>query len=171
MRRGSSEHSDPAEYLSAVGRKMEIAEYHLKRLIGLLNPCPQATSQGFPPVKVQAHFEGVLFSVKAAVDQITALLAVRLKCPYRRALARASETDPKLKDWMDDPLFTELNELRRLAAHHTYVKRPSGPEEAWAIEAVGSAYDGPRELAAYCSKVTSYGSRLLEIVGASARSR
>jgi hypothetical protein len=157
-----------ADYLRAARRKIEIAKYHLEHLLARLETNPEPIERSDPPIDVQAHFEGVLFSVKAEIDQITELIANALNCPYRKALAECSERLPELKAWRKDAFFDELNELRRLAAHHAYVKRPAGPEQRWIVDDVGSSYEGPRELGPYCKAAVAYGEKLMNLTEAAA---
>lgn len=56
------------DLLVAAGRKVKAAAYHAERLRQLLDS-GQASSDS-PPVPVQAHFEGVIVSLIAAVDQV-----------------------------------------------------------------------------------------------------
>jgi hypothetical protein len=168
----SADNRGRAAYLDAAHRKVEIAKYHLERLVVLLESRPQPTENRYPPVDVQAHFEGVLFAIKAEIDQVTEMISKAFGWPYIRALEQASKSVlPELKPWLDDPLFNELNELRRLAAHHSYVKRPSGPQACWRVEEVGSSYMGARNLDAYCKAVVQYGDNLIKLVVARLPSR
>jgi hypothetical protein len=58
---------DWTDYLEAACRKRGIAAFNLRRLKELLNPAdpPEQLS-----IEIQAHFEGVVISVIAAVDQV-----------------------------------------------------------------------------------------------------
>jgi hypothetical protein len=59
---------DWREYLAAASQKIGIVQCHAKCLKMLRDTA--AGADGLPPIPVQAHFEAVVFSVIAAVDQV-----------------------------------------------------------------------------------------------------
>ncbi len=158
------------EYLNAARRKLHIAKYHLGKLEVLVRPDNHSQEQ----IAIQAHFEGVLFAVIAAADQIAEAinLAQRLglKNPNLRCAldnVEPSEVFDKFSRWWNEPIIRDVRNIRRLATHHHYKKKPptnhseSGGLVLEVEQPQGSSlYRGSRELTAYSRAVVEAAKRL-----------
>jgi hypothetical protein len=133
--------------LKAALRKVELAQYHFRKLCKSLDECRKPFDE-FPPLSVQAHFEGVLFSIDAAFDQTKKAISIVLDVKQQEALKELARLVPELsavRDWFYDPLFSDLRTVRNHITHASYSKsfgRVVKPE--------GSRYTGCRELRKYC---------------------
>src|SRR4051794_36390766 len=105
------------EYLVAARRKVEIAAYHADCLDRELNAASGPVGLA-PSIPVQAHFEGVVVSVMAAVDQIAQAVnkTFGLRLPphqlVEKAFTAAREKVPSLSGWYEDPLGVDLRRIR-----------------------------------------------------------
>jgi hypothetical protein len=112
--------------------------------------------QGDVSVPVQAHFEGVLYSIIAASDQVGAALDARCgEDGWKQTLGKVLSQMPptprqeKLIQWDQGPVMRDVRALRVQATHHHYEKyplvdrpRPSARD--------GEGYKGSRHLLDYC---------------------
>ena len=154
------------DLLSAARRKLEVSEYHLECLKPTLR-APSASTER-PPVPVQAHFEGVVVSVLAAIDQVAQ--AVNSRCDLRLApgdlaaqsFARAAQLVPEVAGWFSEPIGRDLRRIRRLMVHYSYRKLPSGSD--WLVEPAGTDFSGSRELVAYAQQAVHYGQELSRLL-------
>jgi len=148
-------------YLAAAGRKGKIAAYHRDELTRLLNAQLSSGSlRELPRICIQAHFEGVLFSVTAAADQIAqaANSALELGATpsdlFDRAFSVLVEELPDLRAWRDNPLGRDVRALRTRAIHYSYAKTPVGTD--WQVEETDAPYRGSRELREYGDDAVRY---------------
>ena len=150
------------DYLGASRRKIDIAEYHLKYLVGLNPDLCQEDDHGRPPIELQAPFEGVLYSFIASTDQLAE--AINLKCGLnldQPVLQKAAEQMPRssprreILKWMENPLAKDVRLLRRKVVHHHYGKTPQGLK--WMVEKPQeSRYHGKREAVPYSQNVVEH---------------
>jgi hypothetical protein len=154
-----------ADYLKAANRKIEIAGYHLQRLLPLLDASPGEDENGFPPLCVQAHFEGVLFSILAAANQVEEAIkrARKLNEKCRRCTIRAVSIS-RLEDWFFCPLVDDLRWVRNRATHAYYDKTRNGGR--WFVQRRrGKApYEGSREIGDYCRSAVDQGRQLVALM-------
>ncbi|MGO9603526.1 MAG: hypothetical protein ACLQAT_09040 [Candidatus Binataceae bacterium] len=154
------------QYLSAARRKVEVAVYHLERLRGFLNTDPGPDQWGQSPIEVQAHFEGILFSVVAAEEQAKEAISrgydVSAKKERAKAYQKVLSAIPRLSDWWKNPLGKDIRCVRNLLTHHYYKKIPAN--ECWVVQKVNSRYRGGRELREYCEATVNYGKELIDLI-------
>jgi hypothetical protein len=137
-------------YLHAARRKIHIAEYHLSCLRSAL-----AVSErpGEPSVPVQAHLEGILYSVIAASDQAYEATKLGPARPFRC----------NLEAWRQEPIHKDVRAVRRLATHHHYRKTPAGPRLE--VQEQGKPYGKSRVLDVYSEAACDHLRRLLPLLG------
>lgn len=151
-------------YLEAANRKVEIAKYHFRFLLDGLqaNEVPQ---DGMPGVPVQAHFEGLVVSVMAAVDQVAQAInsGLRMSLPPDQLVDAAfneiGEAVPDLKRWYEESIGRDLRRIRTRMIHYSYLKLQG--DSGWTVEPVGIDYPGSRELKEYSAEAIRYGERLV----------
>jgi hypothetical protein len=164
------EHSDESwwQYLEAALRKHEITAYHFTQLKEVLNPAkpPQRLT-----VPIQAHFEGVVLSAMAAVDQVAqavnSALGLGLSASnlVQRAFGTISPSLPQVREWYENPLGRDLRSIRTKMVHYSYSKTPQPPRLQWEIQrASNNAYAGSRELVAYSSAAVQYINKLAALI-------
>lgn len=133
------------ESSTAVRRKLEMAAFHLDAL--------HETSYKLT-VPFQAHFEGVLYSSDAAVDQLDA--AVRRELAFTSSTAERAVALQALlgaiQAFNRQPIRTDARLLRNRATHHHYSKHPTR-WDAIVVEPVQSSYRGSREIIEYSDNV------------------
>lgn len=155
------------EYIGAVHRKLEIAAYHVDRLREVVDD-RIGSSGSAPAIAVQAHFEGVVVSVMAAVDQVAQAVnsawQLRLNPSNRveKAFITLAEHLPEISDWFSEQLGLDLRRLRVRMVHYAYTKTPQGSR--WIIESAGTGFSGSRELIAYANSAVEYGERLRRLL-------
>jgi hypothetical protein len=156
------------QYLEAAERKLDIANYHVARLAQEL-AMGNDPGRTLPPIPVQAHFEGVVVSIMAAVDQVSEAvnsgLGLGLSEGERRQGAGKAIAPVVLEvaDWYRHPLQQELRDIRVLMVHYAYKKMPE--RGRWVIESTGSnKYGGSRELATYAKDAVQYAERLRDSI-------
>jgi hypothetical protein len=126
--------------LFAAERKIRVACYHFDELSDRLDQ--PSKSQDLPPIPVQAHFEGVVVSIIAAEEKVKE--AVRIAYGVRRKdeqKCRLLYKDvgrklPKLGEWYANAFLGDIREVRNLAIHQYYEKRPitaGGPVPGWEV--------------------------------------
>jgi hypothetical protein len=150
-------------YLDAAERKVAIGEYHVVRLIAELKG--GRSQDGRPPIPIQAHFEGVVIAVMAAVDQVAQ--ATNVACGLHLkpqelvsgAFERLGAEVATIREWFNDPLGLDLRQIRTRMAHYSYEKRPR--RWCWVIEEANPRYLGTRELGPYARNALEYGRRLV----------
>jgi len=156
-------------YLEAARRKGEIARYHLEKLHCYLDP---DASQYHLSVAVQAHFEGVVFSVMAAVDQTaqainSALhLGARESDLFEKAFGELAPTIAGLEAWRGKLLGRDLRRLRTKAIHYSYEKSQDQQGLRWVVQEVGVRYQGSRELRDYCEAAVHHVEELIGLIPA-----
>ena len=112
--------------------------------------------ESLPPIPIQAHFEGVVFSVRAAVEQITKAIKLVRKTDFNKTLRKfaSATTNMRLKElakWFNDPLFEDLRTIRNSFTHASYDKTRAESGTEWKVEKPAkSKYGGCRELRQYC---------------------
>ena len=153
-------------YFEAARRKAEIASYHLDQLKQVTTPAqPPAT---VPPIAVQAHFEGVVVSVMAAIDQVAqgvnSALGLNLSSGdlVSGAFNRIIRLLPAADKWYAHPIGRDLRRLRTRMVHYHYAKSPAGLK--WCVESVDTNYDGSRELIAYSTAAVRYAEELRSLL-------
>jgi hypothetical protein len=153
--------------LEAAQRKLDIASYHADQLTQEL-VLRNDTRPSLPPIPVQAHFEGIVVSLMAAVDQVAEAVNSGLGLGHsegerREGAGRAIATAvPDVAAWYRNPLQQDLRSIRVQIVHYTYKKMQD--REGWAVESVGSKYQGSRELMAYANAAIQYFERLHELI-------
>lgn len=131
------------EYINATKRKVEIAEYHLGCLLSALAAWKPPDE---PSVPIQAHFEGILYSVIAASEQVKKVT----DCEP----ARIFRCD--LNEWLQESIVEDIRAVRNKATHHHYQKAPAGLR----LEVQKVSYDGPRALNVYSEAACEHLRRL-----------
>lgn len=158
--------SDLSPLWMAARRKLSVAEYHSDRLAELRNF--DSSPDGVPPIEIQAHFEGVIISLMAAVDQVAQAVNSALRLGLNNsnlisgAFERISQFVPETADWYGNPLGRDLRKLRTRMVHYSYQKSPSA--QGWHVENANPAYKGSREIIAYAREAVRYGRELAELV-------
>lgn len=168
---------DWQSYLSAAHRKVEIASYHLGCLATLLDTAVEQEFSELPPIDVQAHFEGVLFSVMAAASQVEEAIkrAKGLPPSTERFKVWKLISSCRVKEWYSCALGKDLQALRNAAYHRSYekarknecwlVQEPLAPtREVRARRDKSGRYEGSRELRDYCEAAVNYGDVLVELI-------
>jgi len=157
---------DWREYLAAASQKIGIVQYHAKCLKMLRDTA--AGADGLPPIPVQAHFEAVVFSVIAAVDQVAqavnSALTLRLDPAtlVQVAFDRLSKGIPQVAEWFNEPIGIDLRRLRTRMMHYAYTKTCGSP--GWVVEPTKSAFTGSRELNDYSASAADYATRLNDLL-------
>jgi hypothetical protein len=152
------------DLINAAGRKIDAAAYHAEQLRQLLDSGEPASES--PPVPVQAHFEGVVVSLIAAIDQLAQAinsgweLGLKQSEIVQRAFDVAGEQLPALREWFQDAIGRDLRRIRTRIIHYSYVKSPTSKAARWSVESAGTDYSGSRELSAYAKAAVEYGRRL-----------
>jgi hypothetical protein len=150
------------DYFEAARRKAEIASYHLDRLKQVTTPAQSPDT--VPPIPVQAHFEGVVVSVMAAIDQVAqgvnSALGLNLSSGdlVSGAFDKIIRLLPPAQKWYAYPLGRDLRRLRTRMVHYYYAKSPAGLK--WGVESADTNYDGSRELIAYSTAAVRYAEEL-----------
>jgi hypothetical protein len=159
--------SEWEEYLTAARRKVEIATYHAKRLKAELD-ARDGPTDGMPSIPIQAHFEGVVVSVMAAVDQVAQAVNSALGLKLRpeelaeKAFSRIGREVPEMSKWYDDPIGRDLRRSRTKIVHYHYAKTPYGL--SWTMQSVGRDYGGSRTLLDYATSAVDYGLSLCNLL-------
>lgn len=158
--------SDWPKYLGAARRKISIAEYHSDRLAELGSIADPVHEM--PPIPVQAHFEGVVISLMAAVDQVAQAVNSALKLGLdtsdlvAAAFKEVTQKVPAVARWYENPLGRDLRRLRTRMIHYSYQKSPGALR--WHVEDANPAYEGSRELLAYTVEAVKYGRDLAALL-------
>src|SRR5262249_26496647 len=145
-------------------RKIEAVSYHAHQLRQLLDSGQPVSDS--PPVPVQAHFEGVVVNLIAAVDQVAQAVnsAHRLRLSQselvRTEFGLLGEELAEVHQWCQDPIGRDLRRIRTRIIHYSYVKSLTPQAARWSVESVGKDYCGSRELSAYAEAAVDYGRRL-----------
>jgi len=98
-----------AQYLDAARRKVAIARYNAEMLQKVLS-IDDASDRSMPTIAVQAHFEGVVVAVMAAVDQVAQAINSGLALGLHQdklvdgAFQKIAMVLPELGTWFNDPL-------------------------------------------------------------------
>jgi hypothetical protein len=158
------------EYIEAAHRKVEIATYHADSLQRVV--ADHSTSfKSAPSIPVQAHFEGVVVSIMAAVDQVAQAVnsawQLRLHSAdlVEKAFTALAEHLSEIDDWFREPIGRDLRRLRVRIVHYAYEKKPLREEGPyWSVESAGTEYSGSRELLSYAIGTVEYGRRLRELL-------
>jgi hypothetical protein len=156
------------ELTHAAARKIAIAEYHQQRLVIELEAAARSSIDSIPPIPVQAHFEGVVIAVMAAVDQTAAAVnqALNLRLPQRElvkgAFGELGQRLPAIRSWYSEDIYADVRELRVRVIHYSYAKNPGAPR--WVVESVGSPYQYSRDLLDYATAASQHGRRLGELL-------
>lgn len=158
--------------LFAAQRKIEIASYHLDELCERLGRLSEP--HDLPPIPVQAHFEGVVVSIIASEEKVKEALrsAYRVdrenekKC--KRIYGKVARKLPALGEWFANAILGDIREVRNLAIHQHYEKRPvtaGGPVAIWEVDKPKRTnYGGPRELREYCRAGLAVGTTLSDLI-------
>lgn len=101
---------------------------------------------------VQAHFEGVLYSVIAASEQVDEAT----ECRSARTLRC------NLEAWRQEPIFKDVRAVRNKATHHHYRKTPAGPKLE--VQELSNPYGGSRALDVYSQAACDHLRRLLPLL-------
>lgn len=162
-----SHRTDPQQYFEAAKRKSEIARYHTDQL-GQEPSLQSYAGTALPTVPVQAHFEGAVVSVMAAVDQVAQAVNSCLRLSLKSdklvegAFSAVEEAVPEVGEWYRDPLGRDLRRLRVRMVHYAYKKTPEG--KGWAVESTDTEYRGSRELAVYAKAAAQYAEKLRDLI-------
>lgn len=152
------------EYLEAAQRKMRVADFHLARLSAVVTTHMDRE----PPIELQAHFEGVVVSVIAAVDQVGQAVnsALRLGASpgdlFEKAFGRLRTHLPAVDAWCQEPIGRDLRSIRVRIIHYAYSK--TAHELGWTVEPGRGDYQGSREVVAYASAAVDYSRRLVGLI-------
>ena len=155
------------EYIEAAHRKLEIAAYHADRLREVVGD-HTASSGSAPAIAVQAHFEGVVVAVMAAVDQVAQAvnsawqLHLNSSNLVEKAFTTLAERLPEIGDWFREQIGLDLRRLRVRMVHYAYTKTPQ--ESHWIVESAGTGFSGSRALVAYATSAIEYGERLRSLL-------
>jgi hypothetical protein len=133
--RGPVPSREVQELAFAVRRQFAIGAFHLDALREIAGSSTGADI----PVPLQAHFEGILYSVDAARDKVDRLVGVLGDVAGRGKFAK----------WTGGSLVDDARRLRNQAAHYFYSKQ--GGTMFVVEKPHGSTYSGPRELIEYSS--------------------
>lgn len=158
-----------SDYLDAAHRKTDIARYHLEQLRASLAPSAQPGPSSYPPIPVQAHFEGVVVSVMAAVDQVAQGINVAFDLRasssdlFEKAYRPLASTIPELDTWLKKKLGLDLRRIRVRIVHYSYRKKPV-PGPSWHVEDTGAGYDGSRELRVYSEAALRHAEELIGLI-------
>ena len=172
----SSRNGNGETYFDAARRKDLIAKYHLeelsRRLADALEPKPNDFR---PAIPIQAHFEGIVISVMAAVDQVAQ--AINEECDLKaspsdlfdKAYGNVALEIPRLKDWCEKLIGRDLRRIRTRVLRYQYTKLPlsegQGDPEGWQVEDAGVGY-GPRQLIAYGKAAVLHADELIDLIPA-----
>lgn len=148
-------------YFDAARRKVAMARFHRDELKDRI--AGDFLIGERPPVEVQAHFEGVLFSAVAAADQLAEGINLAFELELSQptifesldAMPRGWRPRKRLFKWVRDPIAGDYRAVRRLVTHHWSNKTPRGP----VIEIqrpLSGRYPGPRDLGSYCDAVLDH---------------
>ena len=155
------------DYIEAANRKLEIAAYH-KEQLGEAVRGYAAQSDQPPPIAVQAHFEGVVVSVMAAMDQVAQAvnsaweLGLKPTNLVEKAFRILAERIPAVADWFGEYIGVDLRRIRTRMIHYSYSKTPQG--ESWVVESANPKYSGSRELVAYITSAVEHGKHLNKLL-------
>lgn len=156
--------SSTSSLLEAADRKVRIAAFHCEQLERYLSSEPRSECVS---ISIQAHFEGIVVSVIAAIDQVAqavnAALGLRAK-PEELMEKTFSAIDdlPGVVEWYNDPIGRDLRSIRTKIVHYSYTKDFRGVE--FNIQEATQPYPGPRDLTSYSRKAVAYGKGLREII-------
>jgi hypothetical protein len=163
------------KYVEAMGRKLEIAEYHLAVLRELL-PFAKPDESDLPPVALQAHFEACGRAIVAMLDQLASGIAfavpgmpgVHRATPNQVVKRLSSSVHPKaaelerlIADLNDDCRINDLRDIRNRSTHRFDVKQFSDGV-GWIVNLpqyvpTGVAeYKGSRQLSEYLQVMVEY---------------
>ena len=86
----------------------------------------------------------------------------------RRLYRELAQKLPEPCDWLANPILDDIREVRNLAIHSYYEKRPAtagGLVPTWKIDkSKGRKYPGSRELKVYCREALKVGEKLDELI-------
>lgn len=174
-----SDRVDWPEYVKAAQRKVQMAQYHLRRLEDDADAL--AVFGEYPPISAQAHFEGVLYAFIAAQDQVAeAILRAFPPAPMqlpkgrRTLLDRALTSMPgsqlrrRIVEWRETPIVDDVRWVRKRATHHHYTKLAPGRLGFAVQKPTGSVtpYDGARELVEYARAAVEHAEDLGGVLAA-----
>ncbi len=155
-------------YLEAASRELEIVAYHADQLREAVKDHSHDSNEA-PSIPIQAHFEGVVVSIMAAMDKVVEAVISAWKLPpvdqkdrVKNALEPLALRVPKLKDWLGEEIGRDLRRIRTRIVHYTYRKTPY--EEGWFVESAGTKFSGSRELIAYTKSAVEHGKCLQELL-------
>jgi hypothetical protein len=117
---------------------------------------------------VQAHFEGVVIAVMAAVDQVAQAansawsLQLQPSETVKGAFAQLGAYHPDVKAWYENPIGRDLRRIRTRMAHYAYAKLPAGPR--WTVEVGHNEYPSPRDLGRYALDAVAYCEALVQLL-------
>ena len=129
--------NDWRDYIDSAKRKLEIARYHRDCLERELASA-RLTGNKLPTIAIQAHFEGVVISLMAAVDQIAQATnsARNLRLPPTELVEKAfnvlGDAVPAINSWYKERIGVDLRRIRTRAVHYSYVKNAT--KDNWAVE-------------------------------------
>ena len=149
-----SRNGNAIAYFDAARRKDLIAKYHLEELSRCLADAPKPKpNDPRPTIPIQAHFEGIVISVVAAVDQVAQ--AINKDCDlgaapgdlFDKAYGNLAPKILRLKDWCEKPIGRDLRRIRTRIVHYQYKKLPvsegQGDPEGWQVEDAGVGLRSP----------------------------
>lgn len=169
----SSRDGNIKAYFDAARRKVRIAEYHLEELTRRLSDAPKPRPSDLcPTIAIQAHFEGIVISVMATVDQIAQ--AINEECDleaspgdlFDKAYGNLAPKIPRLKIWCEKLIGRDLRRIRTRVVHYQYTKLPLGEgQDGWQVEDAGFGFR-PRELVAYGKAAVLHAHELIDLIPA-----
>ena len=139
----------------AARRKIDVASYHVDCLREALNAENFPRRRSVPPIPIQAHFEGVVVSVIAAIDQVVQAvnsglnLSLRQNKLFEGTFIRLGGIYPEIHSWVQNPIGRDLRRIRTRIVHYSYRKTSRGLH--WVVESAQTDYDGSRELLEYAT--------------------
>lgn len=171
------------QYIEAMGRKLDMAAYHLAVLREIL-PFAMPDENKLPPVALQAHFEGCGRAIVAMMDQLVSGVAsvapsmppVHYATPKTvlQALTAlehpaALELQELIRALHDDCRINDLRDVRNRSTHRFDEKKylHSG---VWIVERPQHVpdgvipYEGSRRLGEYLEVMVEYGWEVLGVV-------
>lgn len=166
------------DYLIAIRRKLQIAEYHRAELHQAAEAA-EGDVDGLPPVNLQAHFEAACRAVVAMLDQLASGIAAELSLgPVHEATPKkviswlrrleypgAEELVVRLETLNDDPRLNDIRDVRNRSTHR-FDEKAYHHNAGWLVEPARwipehvRPYDGPRAVSEYVNSMVAFAESL-----------
>jgi hypothetical protein len=155
--------SSTSSLLKAADRKVRIAGFHCEQLEHYLRCEPRTKCV---PISIQAHFEGIVVSVIAAIDQVAqavnSALSLHAKPHELTVKAFSAISELSVVEWFNDPIGQDLRSIRVRIVHYSYTKDFLGVD--FKIEEARKPYPGSRDLLIYSREAVGYAERLRKFI-------